>query len=179
MSALTRHLPLCISLAWGLLLAPCARASDPLPEYTVKAGYLYNFAILTEWPSSALNDSLELCLIGDDDFGSALESLQGKIVNYRPINIRSLSRPGEVKGCNILFIAKVERAEFAILQREIAGQPILTVTDNENLAKSGLTVFLRPERQRLVFEINTNAAKRANLNISSRLLRLARGGAGE
>jgi hypothetical protein len=179
MSVLTRHLPLCLSLAWGLLLAPCAHASEPLPEYTIKAGYLYNFAILTEWPSSALNDNLELCFVGDDDLGSALESLQGKMVNYRPINIRSLTHPGEVTGCNILFIGKMGHTEFALLQREIAGQPILTVTDNENLAKSGLTVFLRPERQRLVFEINTNAAKRANLNISSRLLRLARGGAGE
>jgi hypothetical protein len=179
MSALFRYLLLCFSAACGLLHATCALASDPLPEYTVKAGYLYNFAILTEWPSKAVGTSLELCFIGNDDVGPALMTLQGKMVNNRPINVRSLAHPGEAKECNILFIAEVGRGEFALLKREIDGRPILTVTDNESLAKSGLTVFLRPEHQHLVFEINTSAAKGANLNISARLLRLARGDEGK
>jgi hypothetical protein len=179
MSARFRYLLLCFFAACGLLHATCVLASDPLPEYTIKAGYIYNFAILTEWPPKALSTSLELCFIGNDDVGSALESLQGKMVNNRPINVRALTHPGEAKECNILFITEVGRSEFALLKREIAGRPILTVTDNESLAKSGLTVFLRPEHLRLVFEINASAAKGANLNISARLLRLARGEAGK
>jgi hypothetical protein len=173
MNALSRHLLLCFSLAWCLLQATCAFASAPLPEYTVKAGYLYNFALLTEWPSDAMGENLELCLIGNDDFMPALETLQDKTVNNRHINIRRLEHTSEAKQCHILFIAEVERPEFALLKREIAGRAILTVTDNEALAKSGLAIFLRPERQRLVFEINTNAAISANLKISARLLRLA------
>ncbi len=178
MSALIRHLLLCFSFAGSLLHAACTFAGDLLPEYTVKAGYLYNFAMLTEWPADAVGENLELCFIGDDDFSSALGALQGKNVNSRQINIRSLVRPGDAKGCHVLFIAEVGRSEFAQIKREISGQPILTVTDNESLAKSGVAIFLRPEHQRLVFEIDANAARNANLNISARLLRLARGGAG-
>jgi len=179
MSVEPRYLLLCVSVAWGLLHATCALASDPLPEYTVKAGYLYNFALLTEWPSDTMSESLEVCLIGNDDFLPALETLQGKTVNERRINIHVLAHPGEAKNCQVLFIAEVARADFAQLKRVIAGRPILTVTDNEDLTKSGITIFLRPEHQRLVFEINLSAAKSANLNISARLLRLARGGANE
>ena len=172
MSALPRHLLLCLTVAWGLLQATCAFA-DPLPEYTVKAGYLYNFALLTEWPSDAAGKNLEVCLIGNDDFLPALQTLQGKMVNERRINIHMLANPSDAKECNVLFIAEVDRAEFALLKQEIAGLPILTVTDNEQLAKSGIVITLRPEHQRLVFAIDTNAAKAAKLNISARLLRLA------
>ncbi len=178
MSAAIRHLLLCFSLASGLLHAACTFAGDLLPEYTVKAGYLYNFAMLTEWPADAVGENLELCFIGDDAFGAALEGLQGKTVNNRQINIRLLARPSEAKDCHVLFIAEVGRTEFAQIKREIAGYPVLTVTDNESLAQSGVAIFLRPERQRLVFEIDANTARNANLNISARLLRLARGGAG-
>jgi hypothetical protein len=175
MSAPVRLLLLCFSLACGLLHAMCAVAGDaPLPEYTVKTGYLYNFAMLTEWPSDTTSTNLELCLIGNDDFGIALATLQGKVVNSRQINVRNLAHPGDVKGCHVLFIAEVDNSEFAQLKREIAGKPVLTVTDNGNFAKSGIAIYLKPEQQRLAFEINTNAAKSANLNISARLLRLAR-----
>ena len=179
MSALSRYLMLCFLVAGGLLHATWAMASAPLPEYTVKAGYLYNFAMLTEWPSNTAGEDLELCLIGNDDFVPALETLQGKTVNKRRINVRILTQAGEVKGCHVLFISEVGRSEFAQLKREIGSRPILTVTDSEVLARSGVAIFLRPEGQRLVFEINTNAVRNADLNISARLLRLARVGVGE
>jgi hypothetical protein len=173
MSALIRYLLLCFSAACGLLHATCALASDPLPEYTVKAGYLYNFALLTEWPTDAMGENLELCLIGSDDFMPALETLQGKTVNSRRINVRRLDQPTNVRICHVLFIAELLPSEFAQLKREIAGRPILTVTDNESLTKSGIAITLRPEHQRIVFEINASATKRANLNISARLMRLS------
>ncbi len=176
MSALTRHLLMWFAIAWGMPHAAGALAADPLPEYTVKAGYLYNFALLTEWPDEAIGDSLELCILGPDHFGPALDALRGKTVNNRRIDIRFIVQPSEARKCHILYIAEAERSEMAALRGELANRPVLTVTDDESLSKAGITIFLRPDRQRLVFEINNNAAKRANLNISARLLRLAHAG---
>ncbi len=178
MSALIRHLLLCFSLASGLLHAACTFAAEPLPEYTVKTGYLYNFAMLTEWPSEAAGGNLELCIAGNDGLGSALQALHGKTVNNRQIKVHTLADLAEANQCHVLYIAEVERSEFAQLKRAIATRPVLTITDNEQFAKSGVAIFLRTEGARLVFEIDANAAKSANLNISARLLRLARGGAG-
>jgi hypothetical protein len=179
MSALFRHLLLCCAVACGMLPAAHASAAGALPEYMVKAGYLYNFALLTEWPSVAAGEPLELCVIGDDGLGVALQALQGKTANNRQINVRVLAEAAEAYRCHILFIADVERSDFAQLKREIAGRPVLTVTDNEQFAKSGMAIFLRAEGSRLVFEIAANVVRRANLNISARLLRLAHAGAGE
>lgn len=180
MMCLLRHWVLILSVIGSFMQPLCvAAANDPLPEYTVKAGYLYNFAMLTEWPPGTDGVSLELCIYGNQDFGPALEGMRGKMVNGRTINIRYLAARDDAKECHVLFIRDVERAAIPRLMKEIAGLPILTVTDDESLAQAGAVIFLRPERQRLVFEINVGAARSASLSISSRLLRLARGGVSE
>jgi hypothetical protein len=174
MTAPLRHLLLWFTMVMGIFHVSCVNAADALPEYTIKAGYLYNFALLTEWPPSSIGTSLELCYFGYEGVGTALESLQNKVVNNRRINIRRLDEPSTVKECHVLFISEMERLDAPKIMREIVGRSILTVTDDESLARAGITIFLRPERHRLVFEINAEAAKTANLNISARLLRLAR-----
>lgn len=174
-----RHLLLWVSIVCMGLPALQASAEDALPEYTVKAGFLYNFVMLTDWPSQHIGSTLEVCVSGSHDLLQALDSLRGKIVNNRRIAVRMLGIAEEVKDCHVLFLAESERMADAKILRGISGQPILTITDDEAIARNGAMIFLRPERQRLVFEINVGAAKNANLNISSRLLRLARGGASE
>lgn len=173
------HLWLWVSIVCMSMQALHASAQDALPEYTVKAGFLYNFIMLTDWPSQHVGPTLEVCVSGSQDLLHALDSLSGKVVNNRRISIHMLGVANEVKDCHVLFLAESERMADAKILRGIAGQPILTITDDEAIARSGAMIFLRPERQRLVFEINVGAAKNANLNISSRLLRLARGGASE
>lgn len=179
MRTILRHWVLCFSIVacgWHISFANAAGA---LPEYTVKAGYLYNFAMLTEWPANSLGASLELCYLGHEDLGAALDALQDKVVNNRRINIRRLEALSDAKECQVLFVSEVGHSDVSKLMREIAGRPVLTVTDDENAARAGMAIFLRPESKRLVFEINNNVAKSVNLNISARLLRLARGGGSE
>src|SRR5947208_2904068 len=52
--------------------------------------------------------------------------------------------------------------------------PILTIGDTPGFAKSGGMINLILENNRVRFEVNVKAAKDADLNISSRLLALAR-----
>jgi hypothetical protein len=56
----------------------------------------------------------------------------------------------------------------------VRGLPILTVGDMPGFAKSGGIINLVLEDNRMRFEVNVKAAKDADLNISSRLLALAR-----
>jgi hypothetical protein len=179
MITMSRHLLLwLVAVVWAFQ-APLTSAANALPEYTIKAGYLYNFAMLTEWPPNSAASHLELCYVGHEDLGAALESLQDKMVGNRRIDVRHIDDAAEVKECHVLFISEVDHGELPKIMREVTGRAVLTVTDDENVARAGVVIFLRPERQRLVFEINNSAAKNANMNISARLLRLARGGANE
>ncbi len=174
MSLNLRQLLLLLCCLLGFGHASYVHAREALPEYTLKAAYLYKFALLTEWPANTLGDSIDLCFIADEDFGRALDSINGKQINNRPIYTRPIAGAEETASCNIIFIGQMTNTNLTNLINKIATQPILTVTDDEQLAKTGANIFLRPEGQRLVFEINTETAQSAKLNISSRLLRLAK-----
>jgi hypothetical protein len=168
-----RHLLLITMMCWTWP-GSCALARDALPEYTIKAGYLYNFALLTEWPPSSIGKAFNICLYRSGIFATALESIQGKRIKKRPITIRYIERPAEMQTCHLLFVAEISRTEMNRVVKEIAAKPILTVTDDKLLEQEGVMVLLRPEGNRLVFELDQAMAERANLKFSSRLLRLAR-----
>jgi hypothetical protein len=163
-----------ITLMFWVWTSSCVFARDALPEYTVKAGFLYNFALLTEWPESSIGETFNICLYRSGIFATALEAIQGKRIRKHPITIQNVESPAAMKTCHLLFIAEITRPEMTRVVKEIATRPILTVTDDVILEEEGAMILLRPEGDYLVFEIDHAMAQRVNLNISSRLLRLAR-----
>jgi hypothetical protein len=168
-----RHLLLIAMMCWGWS-SSSVLAREALPEYTIKAGYLYNFALLTEWPSSSLGETFNMCLYRSGAFSTALESIRGKQIGNRPINIKYVERSGDIQACHLLFVAEITRSEMTRVVKEIAARPVLIVTDDELLGQEGAMVLLRPEGNRLVFEIDLATAESVNLKISARLLRLSR-----
>ncbi len=160
-----------ILLTCGLLLRPAQ--ADPMPEYAMKAAYLYNFALFTEWPASG-DSVLNLCVIGKDPFGPALDSIDGKVINGMRLSVRRQDKSDNLKACQILFVSEAEEANWPKWLKELEEAPVLTVTDDEELLKAGAMIGLSVENRHLTFAINAEAAKRAHLSISSKLLRLAK-----
>lgn len=74
----------------------------------------------------------------------------------------------------MLFIARSEQARLREIFSELDGRPVLTVSDIENFAHKWGIINFTTAGNRVGFEINTEAAKRAHLCVSSRLLRVAR-----
>ena len=69
------------------------------------------------------------------------------------------------------------RAAFlrtAAILDELCGAPVLTVSDGAELIRSGGSIGLIVEEGRMRFAINPDAAHRAGLRLSSRLLQLAK-----
>src|SRR6202166_5421953 len=78
-------------------------------EYLIKAGFIYNFAKLVEWPSTAFaqaDSPIVIGILGDDPFGATLDRIVAdKKINGRGLVVRRLkwSRDfKDVKDCNIL-----------------------------------------------------------------------------
>jgi len=159
-------------LLFGLL---CVTASAAIPEYLMKATYLYNFMVFTEWPGAdmaASSEPLNLCVIGQDNFGSALDTLEGKSANGRRIEVSRLTSRAAVRKCHLLFVAEKEAANMPAIQSAIGDAAVLTVADTP--AANGATIMLSLDGKRLVFDINMQRAKRSGLTLSSKLLQLAR-----
>jgi hypothetical protein len=162
-------------LAAALTLASAAPAQTP-GEYAVKGAFLLNFARYTEWPPAAFSGSttpLVLCVVGDDPFGSALDSVEGKLVRGRPIRIdRNIDAAG-LPSCHIAFISDSERSRVDSLLKITDTASVLTVSDIDRFARRGGVIGLFLEGERVRFEVNLRTAERAQLRLSSNLLRLA------
>lgn len=158
-----------LHLGWGVH----AQTSPAVPEYTMKAAYLYNFALLTTWPSAPPNGPFTLCLYGQDTFGPALGALNGKEVNGQRIQVLHIERIENALQCRLIFINETNEGRVARLVNMVGRAPILTVVDDGLTRPASAMISLAPENRRLTFEVNTTAIKQANLQVSSRLLQFA------
>jgi hypothetical protein len=166
-------LPLLLGLLAGLPLCLRAQTPEAVPEYTMKAAYLYNFALLTTWPQSveAGRADFNLCFLGQDDFGPALDRLNGKDVNGQKVRVLRLDRPEDALRCHLIFISDLDGGSINRLANVLRNAPVLTVADG--LSGKTAMINLMPQNQRLTFTINASAARSAKLQISSKLMRLA------
>ncbi|HWS15864.1 MAG TPA: YfiR family protein [Candidatus Methylomirabilis sp.] len=168
----------------GLLLiatmgmAPVARGETPPDEYHVKAAFLYNFAKFIEWPDEKAGSpgDFPLCVLGSesDPVLTALDSLQGKTVRGLPLTTRRVATLGEARTCRILFVTSSERPRLPEILSALRGRPVLTVGDTNGFAERGGIINLVKAGNRISFEINTDAAQRAGLTMSSKLLFLGK-----
>jgi hypothetical protein len=59
------------------------------------------------------------------------------------------------------------------LLQQLAATPVLTITDSTGLADRGIMIEMRRQGPRIVFDVNLAAARKANIDFSARLLKLA------
>jgi len=163
------------------LLAVCSPFSLPQTsseptEYQVKAAFLMNFTKFVEWPASAFPDAaspLNICILGDDPFGSALDrAVEGESAAGHKLAVQRLHRLPAARACQVLFVPKSEKDAAAVVNA--AGPGVLTVGDREDFLRDGGIIAFVVQARHVRFDINLNAAGRASLGISARLLRVAR-----
>ena len=174
-------------LAWAAIAAATSPAPVPaqapaqaasVPEYQIKAVFLFNFAQFVEWPAEAFPDSggpLVIGVLGEDPFGPYLdETVRGETAHGHPIDVRRLERLDEVTGCHILFISRGELDRLTEILATLKGHSVLTVGDAEDFAARGGMIRFMTDRNRIRLRINLEAARGAGLTLSSKLLRSAR-----
>lgn len=146
-------------------------------EYEVKAEYLYNFGKFVSWPQEALTteDPLVICVVGKDPFGAVLdETVRGKTVQERPLEVRRLATTERVRECHILFVPAAEEPRLPQIRRNLEGANVLTVGETEEFVrKGGGAIALLTRGQKVRFEVNLRSARNAGLELSSQLLKLA------
>jgi uncharacterized protein DUF4154 len=147
------------------------------PEYQLKAVFLFNFAQFVEWPAGAFPEPdtpLGICILGEDPFGGYLdETVRGETVGNHPLAVRRYRTVDEVRGCHILFVSRQEQGHLKEILDSLKGHSVLTVSDAERFASRGGMIRFVTDRNRIRLRINLEAARAANLTLSSKLLRPA------
>jgi hypothetical protein len=167
---------------WSAILA-CAlsiglvRAASPT-EFQLKAVFLYHFTQFVEWPEDAFDTPdapLVIGVLGEDPFGTALdEAVEGERVRGRPILVQRYGTVDQIERCHILFVNLPGRADTEAALRALGDQPLLTVGDSNEFARAGGVIGFVTVGNKIRLQINLDAARQADLEISSKLLRPAR-----
>lgn len=150
-------------------------AQAPTSDTAVKAAMLYNFTKFIEWPAIDGGRPVTLCVVGRTAIADALvQSVRGKLIAGRTLSVTAMASDKTLSSCDVVFIDASETQRSAPALKTLRTQPVLTVSDGKNFARTdGISEFY-VEDGRLRFVINTDAARRAGLQISSRLLGLAK-----
>lgn len=184
----------------GASLAVCAE-STAAQEYQLKAAFLYNFILFVDnerfetldedAQKNDPNRPILVGLLGKDPFGNAFEPLQGRMIRNRHVVIRRFrgldafadaegrvpSRHPQfeqIRDCHVLFLCRSEAEHLAAHLQSLGRHSMLTVADTPGFLEAGGILNFLIEDKKVRFEINTAAAQRANLQIRSQLLRLAK-----
>ena len=176
-NTLLRLLPagLVLSLCAGGTAAAVAQAPN---EYTVKAAFLYNFALYTEWPQDAFRAPeapLNICILAAEHAEDLLKgTLPGRKVKGRDVVARQIEWTDGLAGCHVLFLAGSQTRRLGEVLQVVGNQPVLTVCDSATAAERGCAIGFVVADSRVGFDINTASASKARVVISSRVLALAR-----
>ncbi len=169
----------CAGLFFFLLsgLYVSGQAPPPSREYQLKAVFLFNFTQFVEWPQNAFAspaDPFVIGILGDDPFGNYLEeTVAGEYVMGHPLVIHHYHSTKDIANCHILFISSWDIKKVKDMLAETTVRNMLTVSDMDNFASLGGMIGFINYDNKIKLQIKPAAAKNANLNISSKLLRLA------
>lgn len=156
------------ALATALVAAWDTRAQ--VSEAELKAAFVYNFALFTEWPQDVLTagQNLLVCATPDDRQLDALRRLQGKTVAGHAIAVSTAV--GDANRCHVLLYDPDAYIPPATEVTEGA----LTVCDGPRYACADAVITLLREGDRIRFDVDAGRARAQRLSLSSKLLRLAR-----
>ena len=131
-----------------------------------------------DWPPNSFagpDAPFLVCVLGTDPFGGALDNaLRGKVIAEHAASVSRIKRVADINGCQILFIAASESHLLPEVLAKIRGQYVLVIGESDDFASSGGAIQFTLEENRVRFFINPDAADRAGLKISSKLLALAK-----
>lgn len=159
----------------AIFASPVTVRSAPTDEYQVKAAFLFNFAKFVVWPANAFpnaNTPLVIGVLGHDPFGAYLDDIvRGERVDNRQLLVQRYRSPAEVTDCHVLFISRSESSRIDRIVSTLKDRKLLIVTDADG-GQGGVIIRFVMVGNRIRFKIDVEAAKAANLSISSKLLRL-------
>jgi hypothetical protein len=161
----------------ALTLAATPSRADAALEQQVKSAFVLNFLQFVDWPEGALGKADDPWIVGVLDSAAGWETLnaalEGKTVKGHKIEVRRLAASATGK-CQVLVTGNLDGPDLETVIKSLGTTPVLTIGDSTRFTSAGGIIEFYLEDQKVRFEINLAAAQRAQLQISAKLLKLAR-----
>ena len=159
---------LCWIAAAGFASACPAQEMASAREAQLKAAYVFNFIKFVDWDARSTGSVVDVCFNGADEVREALElASTDKLVGIRQIRVHTLKPTAANDDCEVTYADATQPASTHL------PTSALSVGDAPAFTQSGGIIRLYTESNRLRFVINVGNARKAGLQISSNLLKLA------
>jgi hypothetical protein len=159
------------------LLCPLPAAAQSASAPSLKAAFLVNFAKFVAWPAEALaaDATITFCVEGDTRVADALDALAAQHpLGAHEMRVVRLKADVPSRDCHLLFVQGLGAKQSIELLQQLKGATVFTVGDEEPFAELGGVANFFVEGSRMRFAVNLQSAQRAHVQLSSRLLALAK-----
>jgi hypothetical protein len=187
--------------AWLFVMCTAVLQGSPTEtddtELQVRAAFLLNFMKFTTWPDEAFvsqESPLVFAVVGRDPFGRILEqTFSREKVGTRQISIRRLPLPNRddyqtlqayedavaqfrrnVQTAHVTYFADCDAEQLEYVLNHVDTRFMLTVGDERSCADQHTALALDRDGSRIIFYANIQKLNGLDLQVSSRLLSLAR-----
>lgn len=165
---------LCVLLVISFNTSLAAQNDDAL----IKTAFIEKLTRFIDWPESTnanTRKDFQLCVVGNGQMLASIRQLAiATDIKEKHINVHKVIDIKNVQACNLIYFSTSRRVVVDEVLTQVQGKPILTISDAAGLAERGVIINFFEKDNKVRFEINLDAAKKAGFLISSRLLKVSR-----
>jgi hypothetical protein len=158
--------------------SPRAATPGASDSRRVKAAFVVNFLGFAAWPTAKLGPApapYVVAVLGDAELAAAIaDTTRERASSERTVVVKPVTSTDDALDAHLVFIGRSQASRLPAILRALAGASILTVGDTDGYATDGVAVNLYTLDNRVRIEVNSTAAARAGVHLSSNLMRLAR-----
>jgi len=161
------------------LALACVLAAGPavaVEENELKAAIVFNLLLFVDWPGNALPAApspVVLCVGPGSALRADLKALAGRDVRGHRLEVRELAVPEGGKPCHAVFIDAADRRLALSLPGHSAAGAIV-ISDDVEAPNETTAILLRRVGTRIALDVNLQPLHQSHVQLSSKLLRLAR-----
>ena len=162
-----------IVLALTALGGVAAEQSD---VYGIKSAFIYNFIQFAAWPEDQLADGapLAICVVADSPIVRELDKLVGRVVQGHPLRVLKEIRVSEMDSCHAVFVPAGQTRQLRDIVGDYPEAGLLLISEEQDAQSLDTAINLVVEGQRVKFDIDLTAAAAQRVQLSSKLVSLAR-----
>ncbi len=144
-------------------------------EKKFHAVFIYNFYKDIEWPPSYKGEDFVIGVLGNSPIIPLLQRMtrNRKVSGSYRFVIKKYNSLNEIGKCHMLFIPEGKSNLLPDVLKRLRGKSTLVITEKAGLGGQGSAINFVLINQRLKFELNESALKRANLKVSGTLRKLS------
>ncbi|MEW6157812.1 MAG: YfiR family protein [Verrucomicrobiota bacterium] len=164
----------CLRFAGWLVALPLlafAQEKIELSPIEFKLTFLAKIPAYVTWPEP--RSQVVIGILGKDPFDGLLSALvKDKKIDGREIQVKVFESPEAITECDILFVPAEQLAAWEDFSKSRDPRGLLTISEKKEFLSKGGIISLSVEDRKL--DINLQNAKKAGLEINSKLVRMSR-----